>query len=126
MFEQATATDWRNVYVDWALRAGIALAFVIFGLEKFPSSPESMWPEMFRQIGVGQWFRYFTGAVEVLGGVLVLVPRTVSWGLAVLCCTMAGAALLWIFVLGQAGNSVIPFAFLIGLAGFRISRRGDA
>ena len=24
---------------------------------------------------LGQWFRYFTGAVEILGGVLVLVPR---------------------------------------------------
>ena len=42
-------------------------------MRSFPNGTE--WVGLFRQIGLGQWFRYFTGAVEILGGVLVLVPR---------------------------------------------------
>jgi hypothetical protein len=42
-------------------------------VRSFPNGTE--WVGLFRQIGLGQWFRYFTGAVEILGGVLVLVPR---------------------------------------------------
>ena len=43
------------------LRAGIALAFALFGLEKFPSGADAHWVRFFDQVGVGQWFRYFTG-----------------------------------------------------------------
>lgn len=99
------------------------MAFVLFGLEKFPSSPEAMWVKMFQQIGIGQWFRYFTGVVEVLGGVLVLIPRTVTAGLASLACTMAGAALIVAFVLGRPGDSVFPLLFLVALSVFWLSRR---
>ncbi len=30
----------------------------------------------FNQIGLGQWFRYFTGATEAIAGILLLVPAT--------------------------------------------------
>ena len=30
--------------------------------------------EMFDKIGVGQWFRYVTGLIEVGGAILMLVP----------------------------------------------------
>ena len=108
---------------DWALRGGIALFFFVFGAEKFNSEPGSQWVEIFRQIGIGQWFRYFTGVVEVLGAALVLIPRTATAGLGLLACTMLSAALLWIFVLGHPGNSVICGAFLAGLVGCWYARR---
>src|ERR1035441_4275993 len=101
MFEQASSDVPRNVAADWALRGGIAVAFMVFGAEKFPSDGGSSWVKLFHEIGVGQWFRYFTGVVEVLGGVLVLIPRTVTAGLALLACTMASAALILTFVLGR-------------------------
>jgi putative oxidoreductase len=31
--------------------------------------------EMFANIGIGQWFRYVVGALEVAGAAGVLVPR---------------------------------------------------
>jgi len=123
MFEQASAEEPRNVAGDWALRGGIAVAFVVFGAEKFSSDPGGGWVKLFHEIGIGQWFRYFTGVVEVLGGLLVLIPWTATAGLALLACTMASAALILTFVLGRPGDSVFSGAFLIGLAAFYWSRR---
>jgi hypothetical protein len=72
MFEQVTDPGPPNAIGDWCLRGGIALAFVAFGWEKF--STNGHWVKLFQQIGIGQWFRYFTGVVEILGGLLVLIP----------------------------------------------------
>ncbi len=113
----------RNVVGDWALRAGVACAFVVFGLEKFSSEPGSHWVKLFQQIGAGEWFRFFTGVVEVLGGLLVLIPRTAILGLALLGATMAAAVLILIFVLGRAADSAFPGLLLIGIAVLGWSRR---
>ena len=121
MFEQATARDPGSAMTDWCVRGGIAIAFVIFGAEKFT---DPQWVSLFRQIGLGQWFRYFTGVVEVLGGLLVLIPRTVTGGLALLAATMASAALIWALVLGQPANLIIPGAFCVALVLFWLHRRG--
>ena len=121
VFDQATRSEPRNPIADWFLRGAIGGAFAIFGWEKFDA--HSMWPEFFQQVGFGQWFRYFTGVVEILAGVLILIPRTAVAGLALAAVTMAGAAGVHIFVLGHPGNSVIPAAFFIGLATFWFSRR---
>jgi hypothetical protein len=85
-----------------------------------------MWPDFFRQVGFGQWFRYFTGAIEALAGVLVVIPRTAATGLGLAAVVMAGAAGIHIFVLGHARNSVIPLLFFIGLTGFWFSRQGHS
>jgi uncharacterized membrane protein YphA (DoxX/SURF4 family) len=123
MFEQANAPEPRSGIVDWMLRAVIAAAFVVFGMEKFPSGPESEWVKLFQEIGTGQWFRYFTGVVELLGGVLVLIPQTVTAGLAVLACTMAGAVFVHVLVRGHPADSIIAGGFLIGLIAFWLNRR---
>ncbi|MBZ5631684.1 MAG: DoxX family protein [Acidobacteriia bacterium] len=121
MFE--TVGERRNVLSDWMFRGAIALVFVLAGAEKFSSDPQSSWVRLFQQIGVGQWFRYVTGAVEVLGGVLVMMPWTVTAGLALLACTMAAAALIVLFVIGRPADSVFPGIFFIGLAAFSWNRR---
>ncbi len=124
MFEQATSAQPGSALTDWALRGGVAFAFLLFGFDKFPSGPESTWVKLFQQIGLGQWFRYFTGVVEVLGGVLVLIPWTVTAGLALLACTMGSAALILTFVLGRPGDSIISLAFFVALSAFWLNRRG--
>jgi len=121
MFEQAVARESGSPITDWCLRGGIALAFVMFGWDKF--TPNSMWPKFFQDVGWGQWFRYFTGVVEIAGGVLTFIPWTASVGLALLACTMGSASLIWIFVMGQAANAIITTAFFLGLAGFWHTRR---
>ena len=41
---------------------------------KLPADAASHWVRTFDAIGLGQWFRYATGIVEVAGGLLFLVP----------------------------------------------------
>ena len=123
MFEQASVDEPRNVLGDWIVRGGIAVAFVFFGWEKFPSDPGSEWVKLFQQIGAGQWFRYFTGVVEVLGGILVLIPWTATAGLALLACTMASAAFILIFVIGRPFDSVFSGLFCVALVAFWLVRR---
>jgi putative oxidoreductase len=109
---------------DWAVRGGVTVFFVVFGMEKFSSDPGSHWVNLFAQIGAGVWFRYFTGVVEVLGGLLVLIPRTALIGLAVLACTMAGAVVILAFVVGEPGSSIFPGIFLITLVAIGLIRWG--
>jgi len=113
----------RNVLGDWIVRGGIGLAFIYFGSEKFPSDPGSQWTQLFQQIGAGQWFRYFTGVVEILGGVLVFIPWTTNLGLALLACTMASAAVIVAFVIGRPADSIFSGAFFIGLSMYWMARR---
>lgn len=109
--------------MDWILRGVIAAAFVVFGAEKFPANPESPWVKLFQQIGVGQWFRYFTGVAEILGGGLVFIPRTAMAGLVLLSCVMAGAVLILVFPMGRPADAIVSGDFLIGLPAFWRSRR---
>lgn len=54
---------------------------------------------LFADIGVGQWFRYIVGIMEVVGGTLLLIP---SWrGLAALglIVMMIGAAMAELLII---------------------------
>jgi putative oxidoreductase len=103
----------------WVLRIAVCAVFVGVGATKFQS--QSMWVGMFDQIGLGNWFRYLTGGLQVAGGLLFLVPRTAPIGAIVTGCTMAGAILVHLFVLPTGvGGAVIPcgllvFALVVGL-----------
>ena len=97
----------------WLPRLGVAIFFLFVGTAKF--RVQSSWVRIFEQIGFGEWFRYFTGTLQVLGAVLVLIPRTFVIGILILACTMAGAMAAWIFRLGAPFNAVIPAILLLGL-----------
>jgi uncharacterized membrane protein YphA (DoxX/SURF4 family) len=96
----------------WVLRFAVCAVFVGVGATKFQS--QSMWVGMFDQIGLGNWFRYVTGTLQVAGGLLFLIPRTAPIGAIVTGCTMAGAVFVHLFVLPTGvGGAVIPFALLV-------------
>jgi uncharacterized membrane protein YphA (DoxX/SURF4 family) len=73
-------------------RIGVGALFVFIGYTKFDSDPRGPWFQIFEQIGLGQWFRYLTGVMQVAGGVLLMFRRTLTVGAVMLGCTMAGAA----------------------------------
>lgn len=123
MFEETSLGESRNQITDWVLRGGIAMAFVLFGAEKFPSNPAGPWVKLFQQIGIGQWFRSLTGFLEILGGVLVLIPWTAQAGLALLAVTMASAAFILDFVIRRPADSILSTGFFILLAAFWWTRR---
>ncbi len=111
-----------NKIGDWAIRGGVTLLFFLAGLEKFSDSPGSHWVKLFQEIGAGTWFRYFTGVVEILGALLLLIPRTTLWGIAGWACTMASAAAILWLRLGRPGEGAFPGIILIGLIAFGWNR----
>ncbi len=113
-----------DLVTTWLPRIAVAVAFISLGIDKL--SGDSTWFRLFEQIGFGQWFRYLTGAIQLAGGVLVLIPRTCLAGLALLGCTMAGAVLVWVFVLNTPGNAVIPGAILGALVVVTLRERNAA
>ena len=54
---------------------------------------------LFTAVGVGQWFRYVTGILELTGAVLILVPKTRRSGDALLATIMLGALTAHLFIL---------------------------
>lgn len=114
---------FRNSAPDWAIRAFFFLVFLYFGTAKFNSDPGAPWVVLFHQIGLGQWLRYFTGALESLCAFLVLISGAVEIGLAILIVTMFAATISTIFILHQASGAVVPFALLCGMIAFWLHRR---
>jgi hypothetical protein len=84
------------------------------GKEKFPTL-HNQWVEIFQRIGFGQWFRYFTGWVEIAGGLFYFLPWTCPVGALLLACAMIGAMTADIFVLHSVGASIIPALLLFAV-----------
>ena len=93
----------------WTLQGIIAAAFLAAGFAKLAGVPFMV--DLFEQIGLGQWFRVATGAVEVIGAVALLVPGPASIGALWLGSTMVGAVATHLFVLH---TSPVP-AIVLGL-----------
>src|SRR5262245_16353768 len=116
-----------DTLMTWLPRVAVAVAFLGFGSQKF--SGDAMWIRVFDQIGVGQWFRYFTGTVQICGALLVLIPRTFLIGMALLACTMVGAMTFWIVVAHLPFAAMIPgfvLAALLAGAAPAVLRRARA
>jgi len=101
-----------GLLATWLPRLAVALIFLSVGTSKFH---DPMWVRLFSQIGLGQWFRVFTGIMQIAAGVLVLIPRTSLAGMAVAACTMLGAVVAWVTVLHAPFNAPIPGALLAAL-----------
>jgi putative oxidoreductase len=101
----------------WVLRISAGLLFLAVGLAKFQS--RSIWVQLFADIGLGDWFRYLTGTLQCIAGLLLLVPRTTTFGAALAGCTMAGAVAVHLFALDTGiGGAIIPaiiLAFLVAV-----------
>ncbi len=123
MNESVSERTFRNSLTDWVLRGGIALLFMLIGLDKIPSSPDAPWVVFYKQAGIGQWFRYFTAIAEVIGGLLVLLPRTVNAGLMILIGVMVGAALTVSALVHRPFDAFVPIACLCAIAAFWLHRR---
>ena len=102
-------------YAGWHMRASIAVAFLWSGFGKFESTPHSEWVQVFPRIGLGQWFRYFTGSMEIAGGLLYLPRRTCAIGSVLLSSTMIGATVALCTVLRSPTASIVPFTLFVAV-----------
>lgn len=99
----------RLLIADWTLRILLALTFLAAGAAKLSGASQMV--ALFDQIGVGQWFRSLTGAIEIAGGFLVLPPRSAIHGAGLLACTMAGAVFTHLALIG--GNPLPAIVLLL-------------
>jgi uncharacterized membrane protein YphA (DoxX/SURF4 family) len=99
-----------DVLAEWLPRVAVALVFLSVGFEKFGA--HGPWIRIFARIGIGDWFRYLTGTLQVGGALLLFVPPLVRVGAGALGCTMVGAIVTNIFILNIELAAIIPAALL--------------
>lgn len=105
-------TTSRRIAVG-VLRVLLAFTFLSAGIAKLVGLPQMV--EGFALIGFGQWFRIFTGMIELVGAVLLITHRLVGVGALLLACTMIGATVAH---LTRAPGSPLPALVLLALTGF--------
>ncbi|MGH8933838.1 MAG: DoxX family protein [Egibacteraceae bacterium] len=65
--------------------------------------------ELFDAIGAGQWLRYVTGALEVIGATAMLTRRFAGYGALLLVGVLVGAVLAELLLLSGAWARPLPF-----------------
>ena len=94
----------------WVVQVALAVVFLFSGISKLVG--QSQMVALFAQIGFGQWFRYFTGFVEVSSAIALLVPSLAVFGAVALVATMIGAVATNLFL----AQSPLPPAILLLVA----------
>ena len=93
----------------WVLQVTGAIIFIKAGGAKLAGGPAMV--QLFDHVGVGQWFRYLTGSLEIVGAVCLLIPRCCSAGAMLLAAIMAGAVFAQIFII--SGNPALPIVLFL-------------
>lgn len=95
------------------LQIGAAGMFLMVGFLKL--SGDAQLVGLFEAIGLGQWFRYLTGALEVAGAFLLLIPRTSGLGALMLAGVMVGTVVTHVFIVGGSPLMAIILLVVTGL-----------
>jgi putative oxidoreductase len=83
--------------VLWILRILMASLFLFASFMKLSGKPDMV--AEFDTIGLGQWFRYLTGLLEIVGGIGILIPFASVFAALLLLAVDAGAFAAQIVVL---------------------------
>jgi hypothetical protein len=105
----------------WLVQVGLTLMFLMAGGSKLAGA--SAMVSLFDVIGIGQWFRYVTGTLEVLGAVLLVIPGLSGLGATLLIPVMLGAITTHLLVLHN--SPAMPVTLLVGLAFVAWGRRAQ-
>ena len=102
----------------WVAQIALAAMFLFAGGSKLLGAPAMV--ELFNAIGLGQWLRYVTGAIEISAAVALLIPSAAPFGAILLVPTMFGAATANLFI-GQ--SPAVPLVLLLLAAAVAWTRR---
>jgi len=103
----------------WGVQVVLAGMFLLAGGSKLAGAAAMV--ALFDAIGVGQWFRYVTGCIEVVSAVALLVPSLAPFGAVALVATMVGAVATHLFIVG--GSPAVPVVLLLGSLAIAWARR---
>jgi len=112
-------SGWVKTAAVWTATGLLAALFALAGVMKFVSADAAA---QFAAVGYPYWFCILIGAIEVVGAVALLVPRTAFYAAVALGVVMVGAVFT---VLTHAGGAqaVVPFVVLVVLAAVAYARR---
>lgn len=89
-------SPYKNI-IAWGIQGFLAIAFAGAASAKLAGAPALV--SVFNDIGLGQWFRYATAAVELIGAAALVYPSYAAYGGSLLAITMAVAVAIHVFVL---------------------------
>ncbi len=103
----------RTVIV-WILRILMAALFLFASFMKLSGQPRMV--EEFELFGIGEWFRYLTGLLELAGGIFILVPPVSVFGAMLLLAVDVGALVAQLSVIHQDWiHTIVIGAILVTL-----------
>ena len=105
----------------WILQIGAAGMFLMVGFLKLSGDQQLV--GLFEAIGLGQWFRYLTGTLEVAGAFLLLIPRTSGLGALMLAGVMTGAVVTHVFIVGGSPLMAIILLVVTGVVAWGRRKR---
>jgi len=97
--------------VLWALRALMAALFLFAAYMKLSGNPQMV--AEFAKVGLGDWFRVFTGALELIGGVFILVPAYSALAAFLLLLVDVGAFFAQVTRIHDDWIHPIPIALIL-------------
>ena len=92
----------------WLLTIVSGGMFLLAGILKLAGV--QMEVDLFAAVGIGQWFRYVTGLLEVGGAIGLFVPAVATFASLLLATVMLGAIATHLFIVG--GNPLVPILLL--------------
>ena len=99
----------------WILRLIAAVILLQTLYFKFSAAPESIY--IFSKLGMEPWGRIGTGILELIAGILLLVPATTAFGALLATGLMTGAIFFHITKLGISvqddGGQLFIYALLV-------------
>ena len=107
--------------VLWVLQIAAAGIFLMVGSLKLSANEQTV--GMFEaSMGVGRWFLYLIGLLEVAGAILLLIPRTSGLAALMLAGVMVGAIATHLFIVGGSPLAAIILLVVTGVVAW--GRRG--
>jgi uncharacterized membrane protein YphA (DoxX/SURF4 family) len=100
--------------IFWAIRFIPAIILLQTLFFKFTAAPESVY--IFSKLGIEPVGRLGSGAVELLAGILLLLPRFSVWGALLSLGIMGGAILSHLTILGIDVQGDGGYLFALALA----------
>jgi putative oxidoreductase len=108
----------------WVLQILLGVFFVVASAApKFAGEAYAV--QIFTEIGAGDWFRYFIGAVELAGGIGLMVPRLAGPAAVGLMALMIGAGYTQAVVLDEPAMVVTPVIIFVLAAVIAWGRRAS-
>ena len=102
--------------VLWILQIAAAAMFLMAGSMKLAGNP--LMVQEFGVIGLGQWFRYSTGLLEVGAGIGLLLSRFAFYAAVLLAVVMAGAFIAHVTVLGTSPAAPVVLFVVTGIIAY--------